>query len=82
MSGRVRFAAALLILASLTCGSLRALPAGPRVAPAESSRGDFLTAVVEWIASRLALDRPTGEVPKPPQQTKDGSYIDPHGGGH
>jgi hypothetical protein len=77
MSRTVRFAAALLVVASLTCGSLGALPLGSRIMPAESARGDFLTAFVEWIASLLAPDQPSGEATKPP--TKDGSTLDPHG---
>jgi hypothetical protein len=78
MSRKLRFAAALLILASLTCGSLGALPLGPRITPAESARGDFLTAVVEWIASLFALEPAVGKVPTLPQ-TKDGVHIDPSG---
>lgn len=81
MSRTVRFAAALLILASLTCGSLGALPFGSRLIAAETGRGSFLTAVVEWIASLFVRDRSSGDVPAVPQ-TKDGTYIDPHGGGH
>jgi hypothetical protein len=80
MSRRIRFAAALLILASLTCGSLGALPPSFRAVPAESVRSDFLTAIVEWIAGLLAPDRPTGEVPNPTPQTKEGSSYDPSGG--
>jgi hypothetical protein len=80
MSRTFRFAAALLILASLTCGSLVALPPSSRTIPAESGRSDFLTALVEWIAALLAPDRPTGEVPKPEPQTKEGSSYDPSGG--
>jgi hypothetical protein len=81
MSRSVRFAAALLILAALTCGSLVALPFGSRITPAETARGDFLTAAVEWIASLFVPDRHVGDVTKPPQPTtKDGSNLDPHGG--
>jgi len=81
MSRKIRFAAALLILASLTCGSLVALPFGPRVIPAETARGDFLTAVVEWISSLFAKQPSVGRVPAPPQ-AKDGAHIDPSGGPH
>ena len=80
MSRPIRFAAALLILASLTCGSLCALPPSFRTIPAETGRGDFLTAVVEWIAELLAPDRSVSDVLKPPPSTKDGSALDPHGG--
>jgi hypothetical protein len=82
MSRSIRFAAALLILASLTCGSLYALPPSFRTIPAETGRGDFLTAVVGWIAALLAPDRPASGAPQPPPQTKDGSHMDPQGGGH
>jgi len=78
----MRFAAALLILASLTCGSLVALPPSSRTIPAETGKGDFLTKVAEWIASLLAPDRPVGEIPKPQPQTKEGSSMDPQGGPH
>jgi len=82
MSRTVRFAATLLILVSLTCGSLGALPFGPRIVPAENGRGDFLTAVVQWIASLFAPDPATDDPPKPPPYTKEGSGYDPHGGPH
>jgi hypothetical protein len=78
MSRKIRFAAALLVLVSLTTGSLGALPFGLRLIPAE--RGDsFLTAVVEWIGSLLNLDRSSGNAPPAPQ-TKDGTHVDPSGG--
>jgi hypothetical protein len=84
MSRSIRFAAALLILASLTCGSLSALPSSSRTIPADSGRGDFLSAVVEWITSLLRPDRPVGKGLPPPQQPqgKEGSGYDPNGGGH
>ena len=81
MSRSVRFAAALLILAALTCGSLGALPFGSRITPAETARGDFLTAVVEWIASLFDRGLSAGKIPTAPQ-TKDGAHIDPSGGPH
>jgi len=77
MSRPVRSAAALLILAALTCGSLGALPFGPRITPAENARGDFLTAVVEWIVSLFAHGPASGT-----PQIKDGVHIDPSGGPH
>lgn len=79
MSRSVRFAAALLVLVSLTCGSLGALPFGPRTVPAADGSGDFLTAVVEWIVALFASNWPTSDAPKPPE-SKEGSYIDPAGG--
>jgi len=80
MSRSIRFAAALLILASLTCGSLGALSLSSRTISPETGKGDFLTKAVEWIASLLAPDRPNGGNPQPPPQTKDSSSLDPHGG--
>jgi hypothetical protein len=81
MSRMVRTAAALLIFASLTCGSLGALPFGPRLAPDEGGSGSFLAAVVEWVTSLLAPDRPVRDTPQPPPPTKDGHIADPSGGG-
>jgi hypothetical protein len=81
MSRTIRFGAALLILASLTCGSLGASSRGSRIPPIEHGRGDFLNAIVEWIASVYARERPSGDAPKPSSpQTKDTSSLDPHGG--
>jgi len=81
MSRNVRIAATLLILASLTCGSLGALPSRPRITLVEHDRGGFLNAVLEWIASVFAPARPTGDTPNPSSpQTKDSSSLDPHGG--
>lgn len=80
MSRTARFASTLLVLAALTCGSLGAWPLGLRMAPAKDGGDDFLTGVVEWIVSILGPERSSGEAPKPPQPTKDGSTLDPHGG--
>ena len=80
MSRTVRFAAALVILAALTSASLEALPPSFRTIPAETGRGDFLTAVVEWIVSLLTPNRPAGEVPQPAPQSKESSGLDPYGG--
>ena len=79
MSRMVRVVPALLILASLTCGSLGALPLSLSSLPAEPA-GSFLAAVVEWIASLLGPDRPGGTAPQRPQP-KDGAAINPGGGG-
>jgi hypothetical protein len=81
MSRKIRFAAALLVLVSLTTGSLGALSFGFRLIPAE--RGDsFLTAVVHWVASLFTPERPDRIVPQPSPPTKDASSVDPYGGGH
>ncbi len=83
MSRTVRFASTLLILAVLTCGSLGAWPLGLPNAPTLDGGGDLLTAVVEWIASILAPDHPSGgDTPSPESPpTMKGTQIDPHGGG-
>jgi hypothetical protein len=81
MSRTVRFAAALLTLVTLTCGSLGALPLGPRPAPTETEGAGFLTAVVEWLAAVFAPERTGGDVPQPPPpQSKDTGGVDPLGG--
>jgi hypothetical protein len=79
MSRQVRFAAVLLTLAAFTCGSLGALPFGLRITPAEDVRGDFLTAVAEWISSLFVPERPAESAPKQPQ-SKDTGTMDPNGG--
>jgi hypothetical protein len=81
MSRSIRFAAAALILASLLSGSLWALPPSSRPAATENGKSDFLSALVEWIASLLAPDRPAGDALREPQ-SKEGSYIDPAGSPH
>lgn len=82
MSPKVRFASALLVVAALACGSLGALPLGPRVAPPESVQSGIVTAVVEWVVALLTPgtpERPTRSAHKP-AQTKAGSNMDPNGG--
>ncbi|HEV8577981.1 MAG TPA: hypothetical protein VGX68_02770 [Thermoanaerobaculia bacterium] len=76
MSRKIRFAVALT-LAVLTCGSLGALPLGSPIASAE--RGDFLTAIVEWIVSVFVPEQPSEGAPKP-AQLKDNGTMDPNGG--
>ena len=80
MSRSVRLAAVMLILASLTCGSLGALPLAPGITPAPNLAGSILASVVEWIASLLRPDRP-GDTAPHRSQPKDGAAIDPGGGG-
>lgn len=79
MSRRTRFASALLVVVVVTCGSLSALPLGPRPVPAESTRIGFLTALVEWIASVFSPDPPIGDATAS-VSPKEGSSVDPHGG--
>jgi hypothetical protein len=48
--------------------------------PVETDGGDVLTAVMEWIGSIFAPDRPIRGASDPePPPTKEGSGYDPHG---
>lgn len=80
MSRMFRFASALLILASLTCGSLGAFPLYPGITPTPAPTGGILAAFVEWISSLPRPDRPADTAPHR-SQPKDGAAIDPVGGG-
>jgi len=82
MSRIVRIVAASLLFAALAGSTLGALPFGSRPALTDTGRSDFLTAVMEWIASRFGPDQPAGETPKPPDLAKEGPGVDPHGGPH
>lgn len=76
MSHKIRFAAALLILSSLSLGSLNALPLQhPRVAPHEEST---LMAAVDWLASLFSWGKPHGNVSKQPRP-KYANQMDPNG---
>lgn len=79
MSPKIRLASAVLVSAALACGSLGALPLGPRLAPPESGGGGILMAVVEWFASLFSPD-PHSHEPRKPVQTKSGATADPNGG--
>jgi hypothetical protein len=77
MSRKIRFAAVLLILSSLSLGTLNALPLQyPRAVPHE---GSTLTAVVDWMASLFYWDKPHGKGPKHPR-LKVAVQVDPDGG--
>jgi len=78
MSRKLQIAATLLLLVTITHGSLQALPSAPRLVPAHDGRGDFLTMIVEWIASRIAPAHPK-DIPPPASQPKEGSIMDPDG---
>ena len=82
MSRKTRFAAVLLLLVFLPTASLEAIPLGFRITPATNPGGDFLSAVVEWIASVFGPERLVERTPKTPQ--KDNGTLDPNGtgGGH
>ena len=77
MSRKLQFVAALLILSSLSLGSLNALPLqNPRAVPHE---GGALMAVVDWVVSHLAWGVPQGKAPSH-SHSKIALQIDPSGG--
>ena len=77
MSRKLQFIAALLILSSLSLGTLNALPLHrPRAVPQEEGK---LTAVVDWVASHLPWGMPQGKAPGH-SHSKIALQIDPSGG--
>lgn len=77
MSYKLRFAAVILVIYLVTCGSLSAFPLGHRTVLARGESGT-LTAVAEWVASLFFSDKPHGKAPKHPL-TKGTAQIDPDG---
>lgn len=79
MSRKIRLAAALLILSSLSFGSLNALPLYPRrVAPHEEGT---LTAIVDWLAAFFPGIKPQQQGQKAPNRfrPKVTYSVDPNG---
>jgi hypothetical protein len=77
MSRKIRFFAALLILSSLSLGSLSALPLQhPSTASHEEG---MLTTVVDWFASFFPWFSPHGKAPEH-LRTKSSYAVDPNGG--
>ena len=76
MSRKHQFVAALLILSSLSLGTLNALPLNP--APATVHEGGALVAVMEWVTSLLSWGKPHGNTPKHPR-SKIANQLDPDG---
>jgi hypothetical protein len=76
MSRKLQFVAALLILSSLSLGTLNALPLNP--APATVHTGGVLVAVMDWAASLFSWGKPHGSVPKHPR-SKIANQLDPDG---
>lgn len=77
MSRKLQFVAALLILSSLSLGTLNALPLQhPRVAPHEEGK---LVVVVGWVVSHLPWGAPQGKAPNH-SRSKIALQIDPSGG--
>lgn len=76
MSRKLQFVAVLLILSSLSLGTLNAMPLHP--APASLHEGGALVAVMDWIASLFSWGESHGNIPKHPQ-SKYASQLDPNG---
>jgi hypothetical protein len=76
MSRKLQFVAALLILSSLSLGTLNALPLPP--AHAVSHEGGVLVAVVDWVTSLFSWDRSQAKAPRPPR-SKIAVQVDPDG---
>jgi hypothetical protein len=76
MSGKIRFAAAALIVSAMTCGSLSASTLGRR-AP-HGDEGSTITAFVNWMASLLPWGGTHGKAPKIPC-SKIAAQMDPDG---
>jgi hypothetical protein len=74
MSRKLRFVVALLILFSLSLGTLNASPL--RHAQGLAEEGSTLSAVVSWVASLFSWSRPASHHPRP----KLTLQIDPNGG--
>lgn len=77
MSRKLKFIVALLILSSLSLGTLNALPLYP--APASVHEGGVLVAVMDWVSSLFSLDRSHGKSPRHPR-AKVSVQVDPDGG--
>lgn len=69
-----RSASIALVVFTLACGSLQALPLTPRAAP---ESGDVLLTLIDWIDSLLGGKGPEPSVPV--SQPKEGSIMDPDG---
>ena len=76
MSRKLHFVAALLILSSLSLGTLNALPLHP--AQATVHEGGVLVAVMDWVASLFSLDRSHAKAPRH-LRSKYASQLDPDG---
>jgi hypothetical protein len=77
MSRKIRLAAALLMVSSLTSGSLNAFPLAHSPVFADRGTGS-LTTLVNWIGSFSSGAKPHGKVPKP-VRSKIASQLDPDG---
>jgi hypothetical protein len=76
MTGKTRFGAALLIVSTMTCGSLGASPLSHRAMLGDDGT-PTLTALVDWVSS-LFWGGLHGKTPKPPR-SKYASQVDPDG---
>jgi hypothetical protein len=79
MSRKLQFVAALLILSSVSLGTLNALPLPhPRVALHQEGT---LLAVVDCLASLFPASKPRGKAPNH-SRPKSSYAVDPNGGPH
>ena len=76
MSRKLQFIAALLILSSLSLGSLSALPLSP--VHAVGHEGGVLVAVMDWVASLFFWERSHAKAPRP-SRSKIAAQLDPDG---
>lgn len=79
MSHKIRFAIALLIIYSLTAGSLSAFPLGHPTMPTGREPGAF-TLLVSWVASLFSASPPHAAQPPGSPYSKYASQLDPNGG--
>jgi hypothetical protein len=77
MSRKIRLAATLLIVLSLTAGRLSAFPLGHSPVFADRDNG-ALTIFVDWVASLFSWHQPQGKTPRH-AQSKMATQLDPDG---
>jgi hypothetical protein len=77
MSRKLKFVAALLILSSLSLGTLNALPLQP--VQAAGHEGGMLVVMMDWMISLFSWGKPHGSTPKQ-LKPKYASQLDPNGG--
>ena len=77
MYSKIRCAAAVLIVSTLTCGSLSAFPLTQARALGEREV-PTLTQIVDWVVSLFVSDGAQGKAPRHPR-AKYASQVDPDG---
>ncbi|MFL6264188.1 MAG: hypothetical protein ACJ76Y_31265 [Thermoanaerobaculia bacterium] len=76
MSRKLQFVTAVLILSSLSLGTLNALPLHP--AQAFGHEECMLVAMVDWVAALFSLDRSHAKAPRH-SRSKVAAQLDPDG---